>query len=101
MRDFSTDRIDSGHPADVIEAVAEGVIFNSLDLLLDTHINRMIVLRPKLSIKEKKEALTIAFALLGNDYDFKFDFNDVDHINAAPKLSTGLSMPVECVISHL
>lgn len=75
-RDFSTDRIDSGDPADVIEAVAEGVIFNSLDLLLDTHINRMIVLRPKLSIKEKKEALTIAFALLGNDYDFKFDFND-------------------------
>lgn len=73
---FATDRIDSGLPADVIEAVSEGVIFNSMDLLLDTHINRMLVLRPRLSTKEKKEALTIVFALLGSDYDFKFDFND-------------------------
>ncbi|MGD9157754.1 MAG: YiiX/YebB-like N1pC/P60 family cysteine hydrolase [Desulfobacteraceae bacterium] len=75
-KDFSTDIIESGLPADVIEAVAEGVIFNSLDLLLDTHINRMVVLRPKLSLREQKEALTIVFALLGNEYDFKFDFND-------------------------
>ncbi len=75
-KDFSTDTTESGLPADVIEAVAEGVIFNSLDLLLDTHINRMVVLRPKLSLQEQKEALTIVFALLGNEYDFKFDFND-------------------------
>ena len=75
-KDFSTDFLDSGFPADIIEAVAEGVIFNSIDLLLDTHINRMVVLRPKLSLNEQKEALTIVFALLGNDYDFKFDFND-------------------------
>lgn len=75
-KDFSTDTLESGLPADVIEAVAEGVIFNSLDLLLDTHINRMVVLRPRLSLEERKEALTIAFALLGSDYDFKFDFND-------------------------
>jgi hypothetical protein len=74
--DFSTDTIDSGLPADVIEAVAEGVIFNSLDLLLDTHISRMVVLRPRLSPEEKKEALTVVYALLGSGYDFKFDFND-------------------------
>ena len=75
-KDFSTDTTESGFQADVIEAVAEGVIFNSLDLLLDTHINRMVVLRPKLSLYEQKEALTIVFALLGSEYDFKFDFND-------------------------
>jgi hypothetical protein len=74
--DFSTDTTDSGLPADVIEAVAEGVIFNSLDLLLDTHINRMVVLRPRLTLRERKEALTIVYALLGSGYDFKFDFND-------------------------
>jgi hypothetical protein len=73
---FRNDTTDSGLPADVIEAVAEGVIFNSLDHLLDTHINRMVILRPKLTPKEKREALTIVFALLGTGYDFKFDFND-------------------------
>jgi hypothetical protein len=74
--DFITDTTESGLPADVIEAVAEGVVFNSLDFLLDTHINRMVVLRPRLTLQEKKEALTIVFALLGSGYDFKFDFND-------------------------
>jgi hypothetical protein len=78
--DFSTDVLESGLPADVIEAVAEGVIFNSLDLLLDTHINRMVVLRPRLSMEETREALTIVFALLGSDYDFKFDFNDGSYL---------------------
>jgi hypothetical protein len=75
-KDFSIETLNSGLPADVIEAVAEGVIFNSLDLLLDAHINRMVVLRPRLSLKEQQEALTIVFALLGSNYDFKFDFND-------------------------
>jgi hypothetical protein len=78
--DFATDLLESGLKADVIEAVAEGVIFNSLDLLLDTHINRMVVLRPRLSMEESKEALTIVFALLGSDYDFKFDFNDGSYL---------------------
>ena len=74
--DFSTEFTESGMPADVIEAVAEGVILNSLDHLLDTHINRMVILRPRLSMTNRKEALTIVFSLLGNNYDFKFDFND-------------------------
>ncbi len=75
-KDFLSDNTDTGKPADVIEAVAEGVILNSLDFLMDTHINRMVVLRPKLSERERKEALTIVFAMLGNEYDFRFDFND-------------------------
>lgn len=76
LRDFSKEKIDSGNRADVIEAVAEGVIFNSLDLLMENHINRMVVLRPRLTEEEKKEALLIVFTLLGSDYDFKFNFND-------------------------
>lgn len=76
LENISYARLESGHQADVIEAVAEGVIFNSLDILLDTHINRMVVLRPRLSEEDKREALLIVFSLLGNDYDFKFDFND-------------------------
>lgn len=75
-KNIQVEKIESGHKADVIEAVSEGVIFNSLNLLLDTHINRIAVLRPRISKKEREEALSIAFSLLGSDYDFKFDFND-------------------------
>lgn len=75
-KNFTTEYLDPEHRADVIEAVAEGVIFNSLDLLMDTHINKMLVLRPRITREEKSEELIIAFALLGSDYDFKFDFND-------------------------
>ena len=76
LANLSKKTLDSGKPADVIEAVAEGVIFNSLDYLLDTHINRMVVLRPRLAYEERRAALIAVFSLLGSDYDFKFDFND-------------------------
>ena len=76
LENISYARLDSGYQADVIEAVAEGVIFNSLDLLLDTHINRMVILSPKFSEQEKIEELITVFSLLGVGYDFKFDFND-------------------------
>jgi hypothetical protein len=65
-----------GRPADLIEAVAEGVKFSSLQHLLATHINRMVVLRPRLRPSERNAALTTTFSLLGNAYDFGFDFND-------------------------
>ncbi len=76
LENLSKETLDSGFPADVIEAVAEGVIHNSLDYLLDTHISRMVVFRPRLTPEEKKDVLITAFALLGSAYDFKFDFND-------------------------
>jgi len=68
--------LPSGQDADVVESVAEGVIFNSLEHLMRTHINRMAVLRPRLSDEERVEALTTVFRLVGNRYDFRFDFND-------------------------
>ena len=63
-------------PADVIEAVAEGVIFNSLDYLLDTHTTRIVALRPKLAPAERRSFLLRVFSLLGTKYDFAFDFSD-------------------------
>jgi len=60
----------------MIEAVAEGVIFNDLEHIMDTHINRMLVLRPRLSDAEKAAFLVGVFSYLGDGYDFRFDFAD-------------------------
>ena len=68
--------LPNGKEADVIEAVAEGVIFNNLGFLMDTHVNRMAVLRPKLSPRQRVEFLTEVFSYHGDAYDFLFDFGD-------------------------
>ena len=68
-----------GYEANVIEAVSEGVIINSLDYLLKTHINRMLILRPKISEQEKIKQLATLFNYLGTPYDFNFNFSDDTH----------------------
>ena len=68
--------LDNGKPADMIEAVAEGVIFNNLAHIMDTHINRMLVLRPQLTAAERTDFLIEVFSYLGEKYDFRFDFAD-------------------------
>ncbi len=60
----------------MIEAVAEGVIFNDLEHLLDTHVNRMLVLRPRLSETERAAFVVEVYSYLGDGYDFRFDFAD-------------------------
>jgi hypothetical protein len=60
----------------MIEAVAEGVIFNNLSRIMDTHINRMLVLRPQLTAEERVDFLIEVFSYLGEEYDFRFDFAD-------------------------
>jgi shikimate kinase len=55
---------------------SEGVVFNSLEQVADEHLGRMLVLRPRLNKDERIKCLTTVFLLLGNGYDFKFDFND-------------------------
>lgn len=65
-----------GYSVDVIEAVAEGVVMHSLEQLLATHINRMVVLRPKFTYQERREQLLAVFQYVGATYDFKFDFTD-------------------------
>lgn len=68
--------LPSGQQADVIEAVGEGVIFNHLGHIMDTHINRLLVLRPQVTTEERTQALANVFLFLGDEYDFKFDFAD-------------------------
>jgi hypothetical protein len=68
--------LPDGKRANMIEAVAEGVIFNDLEYIMDTHINRMLVLRPRLSDTERAAFLVEVFSYLGDGYDFRFDFAD-------------------------
>jgi hypothetical protein len=68
--------LKNDEPADMIEAVAEGVIFNSLAHIMDTHVNRLLVLRPQLTEVERVDFLIEVFSYLGEDYDFRFDFAD-------------------------
>ena len=65
--------LPGGENADIIEAVAEGVIFNNLAKIMDTHINRLLILRPILSDAKRTEFLAGVFNL-GDEYDFYFDF---------------------------
>ena len=65
-----------GRRADLIEAVAEGVKFSNLEQILDTHINRFLVLRPRLAQADRVAFLAGVFAFLGDPYDFRFDFGD-------------------------
>jgi hypothetical protein len=76
---MAVDQLETGYDADVIEAVAEGVIFSSLDYLLKTHVNRLVVLRPRITPRERAEALATVFALRGSQYDFNFDFEDTSN----------------------
>ena len=66
--------------ADVIEAVAEGVTFNNLSYLMDTHVNRLLVLRPKITLEERTDALISIFRYLGAKYDFGFNFADASAV---------------------
>jgi hypothetical protein len=43
---------------------------------LATHINRMAVLRPRISRHERLEMLIAVFQYVGLQYDFHFDFED-------------------------
>jgi hypothetical protein len=72
--DLTVELLPTGEEADVIEAVAEGVIFNSTDVIMRNHVNRMVVLRPRITPADLAQALANTFLLLGCQYDFNFDF---------------------------
>ena len=57
----------------VIEAITPRVLINSLEKSL--HADHVVVLRPSLSERDLREALTEAFSHLGKPYDYEFDFN--------------------------
>jgi hypothetical protein len=76
FKDLSKARLPSGGHADLIEAVAEGVVFGSLKQVLETRTSRLLVLRPQFTEKNRIHALFTVFQSLGNGYDFEFDFGD-------------------------
>jgi len=71
-REWATYSLGSGHdPFRVIEAVSEGVMFNTMDHVAGDYL---VALRPRLGKAEKARAIVEAFGHLGKPYDFEFDF---------------------------
>ncbi len=67
-----------GRPAEVIEAVSEGVIVNSLEH--SCAADYVAVLRPRLSKLDRLQALLVACGHWNKPYDFNFDFITDDSI---------------------
>jgi hypothetical protein len=65
-----------GSAADVVEAIAEGVKFSNFENILDTHVNRVLVLRPHIDAAERAVFLMQVMSYIGDPYDFRFDFAD-------------------------
>ncbi len=62
----------NNHKSRVIEAKGEGIIFTPLES--SAYADSLVVLRPRLSRKEKAIAVSRAFHYFGRPYDFNFDF---------------------------
>ncbi len=67
-----------GSDRTVIEALSEGVVFNSLAVSL--HADHVAVLRPNLSEHQIARAIINAFEYHGRPYDFEFDFATADKL---------------------
>ncbi|MDF7807539.1 YiiX/YebB-like N1pC/P60 family cysteine hydrolase [Pontiellaceae bacterium B12219] len=65
-----------GYQINIVEAVAEGVVLHSLDKLLETHINRLVAIRPNITPAEQLNQLLLLMQYVGAPYDFKFDFQN-------------------------
>jgi hypothetical protein len=63
---------EKNHLPRVLEAISEGVSFTTLEH--SAAADSLAVLRPRLSKREKAEALLRAFHYSGRPYDFNFDF---------------------------
>lgn len=60
------------HPVRILEAISEGVSFTSLEYTGSA--DSIGVVRPRLSKREKAQAVLRAFHYSGRPYDFNFDF---------------------------
>ena len=69
-----------GHRADIVEAVSEGVKYSSLEHIMDTHVTRLLALRPAITADERRSQIAEALAQIGAPYDFRFDFSDATHL---------------------
>jgi hypothetical protein len=62
---------DHGQPYRVIEAISEGVTFNTIEHAAGDYL---VAFRPKLDKLAKAQAIVAAFGYLDRPYDFDFDF---------------------------
>lgn len=67
-----------GQEADIVEAKKDGVKFRNLAETLS--VDAFVVLRPKLSAEERREAVRKAMSHAGKRYDFLFDFSRSDRL---------------------
>jgi hypothetical protein len=67
-----------GESHTVVEAVSEGVVFNSLTESMGA--DYVAVLRPRLTDAQKAAAIARAFSHVGKPYDFEFDFSSTDKL---------------------
>ena len=67
-----------GEASTVVEAVSEGVIFNSLTESMGA--DYVAVLRPRVTDAQKAAAIARAFSHVGKPYDFEFDFASTDKL---------------------
>lgn len=80
-----------GAPYRVIEAISEGVVFNTLDHVCGDYT---AALRPRLSKLAKAQAIVEAFTYLDRPYDFNFDFA-TDHALVCTELVWRAYRPAE------
>lgn len=67
-----TGKDEHGDPIRIIEAISEGVSFTGPEHGM--RVDYMGVMRPRLSKKDKAQAIVRAFTYQGRPYDFNFDF---------------------------
>jgi hypothetical protein len=67
-----TGKDEHGDPIRIIESISEGVSFTGPEHGL--RVDYMGVMRPRLSKKDKAQAIIRAFTYQGRPYDFNFDF---------------------------
>ncbi|HYH95147.1 YiiX/YebB-like N1pC/P60 family cysteine hydrolase, partial [Hyalangium sp.] len=67
-----TGKDEHGDPIRIIEAISEGVSFTGPEHGM--RVDYMGVMRPRLSKKDKAQAIIRAFTYQGRPYDFNFDF---------------------------
>jgi len=103
---YMQDTTVNGRNVDVIEAVAEGVKYSSLENIMHTHVNRLVILRPKFSRDERVEFLLSAMKCIGIPYDFEFDFNEESNLCCTELLYRslnnrgGIDMDLSCQHGH-
>jgi hypothetical protein len=103
----SVEAPEKNHPSRVIEAIAEGVSFTSLEH--SASADSLVVLRPNLPSQEIARAIIRAFHYSGRPYDFNFDFRTDSQLVCSELIykvyeptgnSPGLSLPLSDILDR-